>query len=268
MRRNQNQIVGVASGTKRGFTLIELLVVIAIIAILAAMLLPALSRARETSYRATCQSNLKQVMTAAMHYADAFEGMIPMRLLGDLGYYWPQLLAKPGEAIAQADFPMAGYKQLFCPKLPRSVTSRQNNILSSYGMVIPHATNGNFFDAWEGGILPTQYGIAKPSEGTVLIATKKMSSFSKWPAFGCSSRAGGTVSSGFGRLAARYLNSWSKGGFIMIHGNRGNMAFYDGHAESLSPLDYGKMLRSCKNISDLSQYQYISQNGNVITGGF
>ena len=69
-----------------GFTLIELLVVIAIIAILAALLMPALEKARNQAYQVSCASRLRQTMLAVQMYENAYSVILP-NTLGD-GNHW------------------------------------------------------------------------------------------------------------------------------------------------------------------------------------
>jgi len=156
---------------KRAFTLIELLVVIAIIAILAALLLPALSRAKETARRTACVSNLRQVNLAIRLYADDYSDSLPV--LPDpnpypngVGAYYKQLVK--------------GYLGLTGPASPneKAFVCPSDRILQTQ---IGHAFTSYTFNGYEVGpgaiprITGQKLGAIKSPAKAVLAG--------EWPAF-------------------------------------------------------------------------------------
>lgn len=110
---------------RKNFTLIELLIVISIIAILAAMLLPALGRARDVAYRITCLSRERQIGTMILMYADSYRMQIPLFLDQSpgrnlTGYSWiSKMLYSNGDKLTADGFGSTeNTTKLFdCPKI-------------------------------------------------------------------------------------------------------------------------------------------------------
>jgi len=115
MKNIQMHFVGRNHARRRsGFTLIELLVVIAIIAILAALLLPALGKAKERAKRASCMSNIKQVGLALTMYANDSNDRLPISFPTGTGNgSWPWDMSRK----TVDDLISLGFQRsiLFCP---------------------------------------------------------------------------------------------------------------------------------------------------------
>jgi len=118
---------------QKGFTLIELLVVIAIIAILAAILFPVFARAREKARQSSCTSNLKQIGTAFMMYAQDYDEKLPDLLMGRDHGVWADM-----NAWTRCIMPYVKNTQVFrCPSASwgSDTIGTSGQIMGGYGGV-------------------------------------------------------------------------------------------------------------------------------------
>lgn len=165
---------------QKSFTLVELLVVIAIIALLMAILMPALELAREQGMRITCLNNLRQLMLAWNLYADINDDKIvngntstgTFNTDGTCWVYWPGSGSPVGERIQGIK---DGLIFQYCPnvKLYKCPTGIVGEVVT-YAVV--DAMNG--YDAIpgaEGKILKTRMEILRPAERAVFLDEGRLS---------------------------------------------------------------------------------------------
>ena len=135
---------------RRHFTLIELLVVISIIAILMALLLPALTRAREQAAASNCQSNLRQVMMAQAQYSMAFSDMMLVQTAEKTySVPWTTMLMR---------LKYLNVGVLNCPKIGKPVTEEMRN--SSLNSSVQFYYSYGFHNQWNlsGAAFTARYG--------------------------------------------------------------------------------------------------------------
>lgn len=232
---------------KQIFTLIELLVVIAIIAILASMLLPALSKAREKAKQSTCANNLKQIALGVNFYITDYQDWYPLTWTPSRQDQFSGLMI--GSA-SKKGYCAGGVKQFDCPADTTRVETWDYWAYFGAGNNISYGYNEKI-----GGSITTNTDRPQPKKASRIkyhsidILICDVTRYTTTPA---TLPAGNTNNcSNIDILWSSYYNDGDRSnqlrntiqGAAYNHSSGGNYAFLDGHVEYYSFVDYMNKLR-------------------------